>query len=184
MPILSNSNYSLIRFLGATALLLSVFCGSAVAASTATESDTNKKNLATASKPKITIKKKNNTKASDLPITETASSEDEKEPDVQQSNAAEYKCELGNSLTMYSNKDDDSHLAMRWKKRLYRLTRVETTTGAHRFENRKAGFVWIGIPTKALLLDSIRGHQLANECKTAETQVADAQTQSDANKTK
>jgi hypothetical protein len=26
--------------------------------------------------------------------------------------------------------------------------------------------VWIGIPAKSLLLDSVHGHQLANECKT------------------
>ena len=29
------------------------------------------------------------------------------------------------------------------------MTRIETTTGAHRFENKKAGLVWIGIPAKA-----------------------------------
>lgn len=106
---------------------------------------------------------------------ETPKEDDEPEPDVRQQKNFEYKCELGNSLTMYTNPDDDQHMAMRWKKRLYRLTRVETTTGAHRFENRKAGFVWIGIPTKALLLDSRKGLQLANECKPVEPIIAEVE---------
>lgn len=93
---------------------------------------------------------------------------DEDELDPSQSRVLEYKCELGNTLTIYSNIDDENHIAIRWKKKLNQLTRVETSTGAHRFENRRAGLVWIGIPAKGLLLDSIRGKQLANECKTSE----------------
>ncbi len=94
--------------------------------------------------------------------------EDDVEPNIEKSKSFDYKCELGNSLTMYTNAEDDQHVAMRWKKRIYRLTRIETTTGANRFENRKAGFVFIGIPAKGLLLDSHKGKQLANECKTTE----------------
>ena len=30
------------------------------------------------------------------------------------------------------------------------------------------GIVWIGIPAKGILLDSRKGQQLANECKSAE----------------
>lgn len=79
----------------------------------------------------------------------------------------DYKCELNDSLTIYTHKGDDSRVALRWKNKLYGLKRVDTTTGANRFENKKAGLVWIGIPAKGMLLDSIRGQQLANECKTA-----------------
>lgn len=100
--------------------------------------------------------------------------EDDAEPNIQQSNAFEYKCELGNSLTLFTNIEDDEHVAMRWKKRLYRMTRIETSTGANRFENRKAGFVFIGIPAKGLLLDSHKAQQLANECKTTEAVLAAA----------
>ncbi len=98
---------------------------------------------------------------------------DEPEPDIQQHNSFEYKCELGNSVTMYVNPADSDHVAMRWKKRLYRLSKVDTTTGAVRFENSKSGLVWIGIPTKGLLLDSHKGQQLANECKTATPALAE-----------
>lgn len=94
--------------------------------------------------------------------------EEEDEPDTQSSSTTDYTCELGNSLTIFQNADDEKHVALRWHKRIHRLTRVSTTTGANRFENRHYGLVWIGIPAKGMLLDSKHGHQLANECKTGE----------------
>jgi membrane-bound inhibitor of C-type lysozyme len=94
--------------------------------------------------------------------------DDDKEPDVATSAATDYNCELGNKLTIYRNADDNKHIALRWKKQLLRLNRVETTTGANRFENRRNGLVWIDIPTKGMLLDSKKGQQLANECMSPE----------------
>ncbi|MFT5535141.1 MAG: hypothetical protein ACI8WM_002144 [Burkholderiaceae bacterium] len=79
--------------------------------------------------------------------------------------AIEYKCDLGNTLTIFRNDGDDNYIALRWHKVLTRMKRVTTTTGAHRFENKRSGLVWIGIPAKGLLLDSRKGQQLANECK-------------------
>ncbi len=101
--------------------------------------------------------------------------EDEAEPNIEKSKMYDYKCELGNSLTMYTNMNDREHIAMRWKKRLYRMTRVSTSTGAHRFENQKLGFVFISIPAKGMLLDSHKGQQLANECTTPQPLMAEAQ---------
>ena len=92
--------------------------------------------------------------------------EDDMIPDIKESATYEYKCEMNDTLTIYTNADDNQHIALRWKDRLYRLRRIETTTGANRFENKKTGLVWIGIPTKGMLLDSRHGQQLANECKT------------------
>ena len=93
---------------------------------------------------------------------------DEPEPDITDSKVTEYACELNNKITIYRNETDDSHIALRWKKRLHRLDRVGTTTGALRFENVNYGLVWIGIPSKGILLDSKLNRQLANECKDAE----------------
>ena len=92
--------------------------------------------------------------------------EDDMIPDIKQSATYEYHCEMKDFLTIYTNGDDPNHIALRWKDRLYRLHRIITTTGATRFENTKVGLVWIGIPTKGMLLDSRHGQQLANECKT------------------
>ncbi|XYJ11915.1 hypothetical protein ACSUZJ_07955 [Telluria sp. B2] len=97
-----------------------------------------------------------------------AATVEEPEPDITDTKVTDYACELGNKITIYTSEKDDSHIALRWKKRLHRLARVGTTTGALRFENTNYGLVWIGIPSKGMLLDSKLNRQLANECKNAE----------------
>jgi len=97
-----------------------------------------------------------------------AATVDEAEPDITDTTVTDYACELGNAITIYTNEKDDAHIALRWKKRLHRLERVGTTTGALRFENKNYGLIWIGIPAKGILLDSKLNRQLANECKNAE----------------
>jgi hypothetical protein len=95
--------------------------------------------------------------------------EEADEPKVAEQDAVtDYSCELGSKITIYKNAEDIEHIALRWKQRLHRLTRVATTTGAERFENKMYGLIWIGIPAKGMLLDSKANRQLANECKTAE----------------
>jgi hypothetical protein len=91
--------------------------------------------------------------------------EDENQPDMAGHNRMDFNCELGNKITIYENANDDKHIGLRWNKKVHELTRVNTSTGAHRFENRDAGLVWINIPAKGMLLDSKKGQQLANECR-------------------
>lgn len=112
------------------------------------------------------VKKSAGKKKSADKAAEPAPQEDE--PDVAGTTVLEYKCELGNTLTIYQNDNDAAHIALRWKKRLHRLSRVGTTTGALRFENKTFGLTWIGIPSKGILLDSKIGRQLANNCQTPE----------------
>ena len=88
-------------------------------------------------------------------------------PDVKGSTTTEYRCEMNDALTIYTNTDDSEHIALRWKNHIHRLSRITTSTGADRFENKKAGLVWINIPSKGMLLDSKHGQQLANDCKAA-----------------
>ena len=102
-------------------------------------------------------------KAAPAPAKEADPEEDE--PDTTGSISVDFNCELGNQVTIFANEADDKHIALRWKKRVHRLTRVGTSTGAQRFENGRYGLVWIGIPAKSMLLDSKQGRQLANECK-------------------
>jgi membrane-bound inhibitor of C-type lysozyme len=94
--------------------------------------------------------------------------EEADEPNIAEHAVTDYACELGNKITIYKNASDNDHIALRWKQRLHRLTRVATTTGAERYENKLYGLIWIGIPAKGMLLDSKANRQLANECKTAE----------------
>jgi hypothetical protein len=108
-------------------------------------------------------------KAAEKPSYDSTGSDDDgKEPDIAGSTHTEYQCDLGASVSIYQNKADDKHIALRWEKTLYRMRRVDTTTGADRFETRRYGLIWIGIPAKGILLDAKKGHQLANECKSPE----------------
>jgi hypothetical protein len=91
--------------------------------------------------------------------------EDDNQPDVAGHSRTDYNCELGNKVSIYESTSDDKHISLRWNKKTHELTRVGTTTGALRFENKDAGLVWINIPAKGMLLDSKKGQQLANDCK-------------------
>ena len=121
--------------------------------------------------PKATTVLKHKAKAKARKTAEATETYDEKndpEPDITDTKGTDYKCERGNKITIYTNEKDTDHIALRWKNRVHRLNRVGTTTGAQRFENPVYGIIWIGIPTKGMLLDSKHNHQLANECKDAE----------------
>jgi membrane-bound inhibitor of C-type lysozyme len=119
-----------------------------------------------AAEPAKAVKSKAKAKAK--PAAPAAAPVEEAEPDITDTATVEYSCELGNKLTIYTNEGDPSHIALRWKKCLHRLTTVGTTTGAKRFENANYGLIWIGIPSKGMLLDSKLNRQLANECRTPE----------------
>ena len=105
------------------------------------------------------------------------------EPDITDNKTTDYACELGNKITIYTNDNDAAHIALRWKNRLHRLARIGTTTGALRFENPHYGLIWIGIPSKGILLDSKLNRQLANECKNATQSAIVATAEPEASKT-
>ncbi|WP_151639372.1 hypothetical protein [Noviherbaspirillum aerium] len=136
-------------------LVTGVAFGLPAIAETPAQGQTTKKEKAPAKKPAA---KKEAAAAAD---------DDDKEPDVAGMTSTAFDCELGNKLTIYQLADQDQ-IALRWNKKLHHMTRVTTSTGANRFENTKKGLVWIGIPAKGMLLDSKKGQQLANECKSPE----------------
>ncbi|MES2023983.1 MAG: hypothetical protein V4448_00360 [Pseudomonadota bacterium] len=107
-------------------------------------------------------------------VADDDNQEDLGEANIEGSVVTNFNCELGNKVTIYTNDNDDKHIAIRWKDKVHRLGRIGTSTGANRFENRKAGLVWINIPSKAMLLDSKKGQQLANECRNPEQVKAQA----------
>ena len=77
----------------------------------------------------------------------------------------ELVCELGKRVSVRGNQQTDPAIDLRWEGQVYRLLRVATSTGAHRFEDEDSGLVWISIPSKAMLLNAKRGEPVANECK-------------------
>ena len=149
-----------------TALMLAsaaLLCATAQA-QTAASSSASAGNAATPAKKAV---KKASKKAAPAPAEE-----DEPEPDVAGTTVFDYQCELGARITVFQNNDNDNHVAIKWGKRIHQLDRVDTSTGANRFENKHYGLIWIAIPSKGMLLDSKTGHQLANECRTADQRAA------------
>ena len=76
-------------------------------------------------------------------------------------------CEMGQSLSVTGDHRLDNVIEVIWRGRAYTMERVRTSTGAHRFEDTQSGLVWIGIPAKAMMLDSRRGAPVVNDCKVA-----------------
>jgi len=122
-----------------------------------------------AKKPVKKVAKKAVKKAA---AAESASADDSEHPDLADARRTNFNCELGNRIAVYEKVSDKDSIQLRWKKRVHDLKRVATTTGANRFEDKEAGLVWIHIPAKAMLLDSKKGQQLANECRSPEQMVA------------
>ncbi|MGO4378759.1 hypothetical protein AB4Z19_10830 [Pseudoduganella sp. RAF19] len=149
-------------------ILACAACASMALTPLAHADDKPVKHTATAKKKAAKPKKAEKADKADEAPASAEASEDAKEPNVAESSVTDYACELGNKITIYENATDLEHIAIRWKQKLHRLTRVATTTGAQRFENKLYGLIWIGIPAKGMLLDSKANRQLANECKTSE----------------
>ena len=160
------------HMLAASALALAAagLCAPASAAPKETPPKATKvpKEKAKPSKHKKTKKEAQKKEATKKEAPKQEVVDNEPEPDVTDTTMAEYSCELNNKVTIYRNLMDDSHIVLRWQNRLSLMDKVGTTTGAKRYENAKLGLIWIGIPSKGILLDSKQNRQLANECKDAE----------------
>ncbi len=164
---------SILKFIAACGAACALACAPAAHAAAepaTTKAEAKKKPAAKPRPAKSEAKTKagSKAKAKAAPAVAAAPDPEADEPEVLGSTVVDFDCELGNKVTLYQNTGDESHVALRWKQRLHRLTRVATTTGAQRFENKFHGLIWIGIPAKGMLLDSKKNRQLANECRNAE----------------
>lgn len=75
-----------------------------------------------------------------------------------------FNCEMNNRVDIKMG-DDQRHIDLTWKGRVYVMLPVTTSTGALRFEDSSSGMIWIQIPSKSMLLNSKLGQQVANECR-------------------
>ena len=76
-----------------------------------------------------------------------------------------YQCDLNRRVEIRSMAADRSSMVIAWLGREHTMTGVDTATGALRYENPDAGLTFLIIVGKAMLLDSHKGQQLANECR-------------------
>ena len=59
---------------------------------------------------------------------------------------------------------NESAVLLTWNRKHYLLKRKPTSTGAYHFDDAKAGFVLIQIPTKSMLFDKKHMTRLADDC--------------------
>ena len=83
-------------------------------------------------------------------------------------------CEFGTNVTLLADTKYPGYFDVQVKTLKYRMFPVETSTGAVRLEDRKAGAVWLQLGNKSMLMNQKLGQRLADECMSPQ-QVAVAQ---------
>lgn len=73
-------------------------------------------------------------------------------------------CDHRQSISLWPILSRPGHFELRFGKAVYTLVPHETTTGAVRLEDARAGVVWLQIPAKSMLLDARRGQRLVDGC--------------------
>ena len=84
-------------------------------------------------------------------------------------------CELGASVTLTPDPKAPGYFTVQVKTQKFRMFPVETTTGAIRLEDKKAGAVWLQLANKSMLMNQKLGQRLADACMSpAQVAVAEA----------
>ena len=73
-------------------------------------------------------------------------------------------CELGASVTLTPDPKVPGYFTVQVKTQKFRMFPVETTTGAIRLEDKKAGAVWLQLANKSMLMNQKAGQRLADAC--------------------
>ena len=73
-------------------------------------------------------------------------------------------CELGAFVTLTADAKFPGYFDLEIKNQKFRLFPVETSTGAIRLEDPKAGAVWLQLSNKSMLMNQKLGQRLADEC--------------------
>ena len=81
-------------------------------------------------------------------------------------------CEFNQSVSVNPIADRPGHFRVGYKKAVYTMVPEETTTGAVRLEDKKAGVVWLQIPAKSMLMNAKIGQRMVDACLHPEQRAA------------
>lgn len=73
-------------------------------------------------------------------------------------------CEFGEKIDVTAIDGKPGHFHLKHKTATYTLVPEETTTGAVRLEDKRAGIVWLQIPAKSMLMNAKIGQRVADNC--------------------
>ncbi|HYJ97850.1 MAG TPA: hypothetical protein VEX14_07285 [Burkholderiaceae bacterium] len=81
-------------------------------------------------------------------------------------------CEFNQVVDLDRIADRPGHFRLKFKNASYTVVPEETTTGALRLEDKKAGIVWLQIPSKSMLMNSKIGQRMVDNCLHPEQRAA------------
>ncbi|MBT9492340.1 MAG: hypothetical protein IV107_08290 [Paucibacter sp.] len=91
-----------------------------------------------------------------------------------QVHAGDADCEFKNKVTVTPHPDKPGRFRLQFGKMIFNMAPEPTTTGAVRLEDKKAGVVWLQIPTKSMLMNTKVGQRMIDFCMNS-TQISEAQ---------
>ena len=129
-----------------------------------------------AASPVTSVKPINNTKVSQIPPVDEATALTSAALAIAgQIDVGSVPCEMGAVVTLKSNAQSPGYFDVHFNHNNYRMSPVDTSTGALRLEDPKAGVVWLQLPHKSMLMDQNIGRRLADSCMSpAQHAAADA----------
>jgi hypothetical protein len=81
-------------------------------------------------------------------------------------------CEFNQTITVQPWAEHPGHFKLAYKNATYTMVPEETTTGAVRLEDKRAGIVWLQIPSKSMLMNSKIGQRMVDYCTHPQQRVA------------
>lgn len=84
------------------------------------------------------------------------------------------ECELNQTVRVEPQPDRPGHFRVAFRNVAYSMVPEETSTGAVRLHDPRAGVVWLQIPTKSMLMNAKAGQRVVDACMQPEQRIAAA----------
>jgi hypothetical protein len=75
------------------------------------------------------------------------------------------QCEFNQQVALHPIEGRPGHFKLAFRNVSYTMVPEETTTGAVRLEDKRAGVVWVQIPAKSMLLNAKAGQRMVDACQ-------------------
>ena len=150
------------------------FCATSICATAQTAAPTAKADAAKAAPKPATSRQQLKSEAAGLALgTEAAQAATQNQLDIAaRVLTGKADCEFNQHVDVQALSGKPGHFKVAFKNVSYTMVPEETTTGAVRLEDKKAGMVWLQIPSKSMLMNSKVGQRMVDGCMQSEQRAA------------
>ena len=159
----------------AAALVALGLAGAPAYAAPAKKAAATKTTKKTTAKKKATKKKTTVKKAPEVPAQPVLS--EDQLAQARRVHTGKITCGGGHSVTITADEKNAGYFHVASGKQSYHMHPVQTSTGATRLEDAKAGAVWLQLGSKSMLMNQKLGQRLADECVSPEQRAYAAEKQ-------